>query len=55
MSTALLCKSSSLVLEAVGNEDGYRVQFLNEGSWKHVTSPAKASQLFEGVNCDPTV
>ena len=33
------------VLEAVGNEDGYRVQFLNEGEWKHCRSPAEASQV----------
>ena len=51
--TKLALERLAHVLEAVGNEEGYRVQFLNEGSWKHVTSPAEASQLFEGVNCDP--
>ena len=51
--TKLALERLAHVLEAVGNEDGYRVQFLNEGSWKHVRSPAKATQLFEGVRCDP--
>ena len=52
--TKLALERLAHVLEAVGNEDGYRVQFLNEGAWKHVTSPAEATQLFEGVRCDPT-
>jgi len=51
--TKLALERLAHVLDAVGNE-GYRVQFLNEGAWKHVTSPAEATQLFEGVRCDPT-